>query len=102
MILVPLGSRMKGSDGDVLSGSYRMRRISLMFGVFASLMVLSVLVSSYPLARKTKTIRDLPFHGSTIFWVFEKNVHLNMCRSAAVWEWYPLRSRPSHETKDED
>ena len=41
-------------------------------------MVLSVLVSSYPLARKTKTIRDLPFHGSTIFWVFEKT-YISTC-----------------------
>jgi hypothetical protein len=67
--LVPLGSRMKGSDGDVLSGSYRMRRI---------LMVLSVLVSSYPLARKTKTIRGLPFHGNTMFWNFEET-YISTC-----------------------
>lgn len=41
-----------------------MRRISLMFGVFASLMVLLVLVSSYRLAGMTKSIRGRPFYDS--------------------------------------
>ena len=57
---MPFGSRIKGSDGDVLNGSYRMRRISLMFGVLVSLKVLLVLVSSHLLAHRGSSGQEQP------------------------------------------